>query len=174
MPGWGDRLRANLRNATGRPGTGPEVYQGLRSMALGIDPATIAIPDGAPWTGAAMAAMEMELAGAVATIVAIADGTVSMYVSSGGGVIGAGGHAAVTAAADRFRSVAADSRGLLQRNEEFPLPEAGQVMFHVRTSDGPYSGGAAQAALGTGRHPLSPLYAAGQDLLTEIRLSTPP
>jgi hypothetical protein len=172
MPDWGKRLRAGLGQATARP-KGIEVYDGLRSMALGIDPATITIPDGVPWTGAAMAAMEMGTADAVATIVAIADGSVSMYLSSGGGVIGAGEHAAVRAAADRFRSVAADSRGLLQRTEDFPPPETGQVRFHVRTSDGSYSGGTAQAALGAGRHPLLPLFAAGQDLLTEIRLSSP-
>jgi len=57
-------------------------------MALGVDPATIVVPDGEPWSGAAMAAMEVGAGTAIATIVAIADGTVSMYVSTGGGVIG--------------------------------------------------------------------------------------
>ena len=142
-------------------------------MALGVDPATIAVTEGAPWGGAAMAAMELSQATAIATIVAVADGTVSMYLSTGGGVLGAGSHAVVRAAADRFRTVAADSRGLLERTEEFPLPEPGHVRFHVRTGDGAYSGGAAEAALRIGRHPLSPLHDAGQDLLTEIRLSTP-
>jgi hypothetical protein len=173
MPDWGGRIRSGLGKATGRPAGGPDVYQGLRSMALGVDPATIAVTEGAPWGGAAMAAMEFGLASAVATIVAVADGTVSMYVSTGGGVIGAGGHAVVRAAADRFRTIAADSRGLLERTEEFALPETGHVRFHVRTGDGAYSGGAEEAALRAGRHPLSPLHDAGQDLLTEIRLSTP-
>jgi hypothetical protein len=142
-------------------------------MAFRVDPETIAVPDGQPWSGAAMAAMEFGLSDAVATIVAIADGTVSMYLSTGGGAIGAGGHAAVKAAADRFRTVAADSRGLLQRTEDFPLPETGQVRFHTRSADGDFTGFAEEAALRSGRHPLSPLYGAGQDLLTEIRLSTP-
>jgi hypothetical protein len=38
-------------------------------------------------------------------------------------------------------------------------------------SDG-FSGAAPESALRGGRHPLSPLYAAGQDLLTEIRLAS--
>jgi hypothetical protein len=47
------------------------------------------------------------------------------------------------------------------------------VRFQVRTVDGIYSGVAPETALQAGRHPLAPLYAAGQDLLTEIRLATP-
>jgi hypothetical protein len=151
----------------------PDVFRGLRSTALAVDPASIAIQDGESWSGAAMAAMEIGLPDATATIVAIADGTVSMYLSSGGGVIGAGAHAAVRGAAERFRTVVAESRGLMQRGDELPLPDSGQVRFHARLADGPYSAAAAEAVLRTGRHPLSPLYAAGQDLLTEIRLSTP-
>jgi hypothetical protein len=172
MPDWGERVRSGIDRATGRP-SGPEVYEGLRSVAFGVDPGTIAVPDGEPWSGVAMAAMEIGMGNAVATIVAIADGTVSMYVSTGGGVIGAGGHAAVRAAADRFRTVAADSRGLLMQTEDFPLPAIGQVRFHIRTADGDFTGTAEEAALRPGRHPLSQLYGAGQDLLTEIRLSTP-
>ena len=124
-------------------------------------------------SGAYVALMEFGMAKGTASVVAVVDGSVSMYVSTGGGVIGVGGHAAVRGRAERFRTVAADSRGLLQRTEDFPLPEIGQVRFQVRTGDGDFSGAAPEAALSAGRHPLSPLYAAGQDLLTEIRLSTP-
>src|SRR5439155_13514891 len=112
MPDWGKRLRSRIGKTAGRP-IGSDVYLGLRSMALGVDPATIAVPDGESWSGTAMAAMEIGLNNAIATIVAIGDGSVSMYISTGEGVIGAGGHAAVKAAADRFRAVAADSRSLL-------------------------------------------------------------
>jgi hypothetical protein len=172
MPGWIDSLKARLGRAIGRRER-PDVYNDLRSTALAIDPGSIEIPDGESWSGAAMAAMEFGLAGGTATIVAIADGTVSMYVSTGGGVIGAGEHAAVRGAAERFRTVVAESRNLLQVSNELPLPAAGMVRFHLRTVDGAYSAAAPEALLRTSRHPLAPLYAAGQDLLTEIRLSTP-
>ena len=169
MTDLGQRLRSLLGKAIGQPG---RTYENLRSIALGVDSSMIALPDGQHWGGALVAAMEIGLPKATVTIVATADGTVSMYTSAGGGVIGAGGHAAVRGAAERFRTVAAESRGLLDRSEEFLLPEAGEVQFHARTADGDYSGGAPEAALKTARHPLAPLYAAGQDLLTEIRLST--
>jgi hypothetical protein len=170
MADWGKAIRSRLGLARGRFAK-REIHQELRSIALGVDLATIAVEDGRPWSGAAVAVMELNVSGTVATIVATADGGVSMYLGSGGGVIGAGEHAAVQPAAERFRNVSADSRGLLQGADGFPLPEAGQVRFHVRTADGDYSGAADEAALRAGRHPLSPLYAAGQDLLTEIRLS---
>ena len=57
---------------------------------------------------------------------------------------------------------------------DFPLPTPGEVRFQVRTSDGGYTAAAAEAALRSGRHPLTELYASGQDLITEIRLASPP
>jgi hypothetical protein len=145
-------------------------------MALGFDPAAIRRPDGERWTGAAVAAMELGLAGsrATVTIVAIADGTVSMYTSPGGGVIGAGEHAAVRGAGDRFRAVVAETHGLLQHTQTFPLPTEGEVRFHARVGDDRLTAAAPEAQLRTGRHMLSPLYDAGQDLITEIRLTSEP
>jgi hypothetical protein len=88
-------------------------------------------------------------------------------------VIGAGEHAAVRAAADRFRAVLAEARGDLEPTTEFPGPTPGHVRFQLRTEDGGYTGAAAESALASGRHPLSESYAAGQDLITEIRLVSP-
>jgi hypothetical protein len=171
VAGWRERLQSLIGRAAGRP-SGQEVYLGLRSMALGYDSSSIAVPEGERWSGALVAAMELGRPDATVTILAVADGSVSMYLSTGGAVIGAGEHAAVRGVAERFRTVAAEMRGLLQQTDNFPLPDRGQVRFQVRTFDGAYSGVAPEAALQASRHPLAPLYAAGQDLLTEIRLAT--
>jgi hypothetical protein len=171
VPGWGERIRSRLGRAKSRT-PAPEMYQLLRSIPLQLDPATIKTPDDEPWRGAAVAMMEIGTATGVASFAAIADGTVSMYTSPGGGVIGAGAHAAVRDAAQRFRIAVAESRGLLEPTEHFPLPEAGQVRFQVRMADRAYTAVATEAALRTQRHPLSELYGAGQDVITEIRLAT--
>ena len=171
MTTWRERLHsiwAWIKGPRGKRG----VYRDLRSMALRVDPATIRMPEGERWSGALVAAMEIGMTEATTTIVAIADGTVSMYLSSGGGVIGAGEHAAVRGAADRFRTVVAENRNLLQRTGVFEPPSAGEVRFHARIGDDRLTGGAAEALLRTSRHQLAPLYAAGQDVLTEIRLTT--
>ena len=143
-------------------------------MALGVELGSLERPVGEPWSGAGVAVMELGIERAVASIVAVADGSVSMYLSTGGGVIGAGAHEAVRSEARRFRTVMADSRGLLQHTTEFPLPAQGEVRFHARIGDDRFTGAVPESALRGGRHPLSPLYAAGQDLLTEIRLASEP
>ena len=172
MPRFGDWLRARVGRGARTEG-GPAVIAELRTMALRLDVEAIRTPDGEPWKGAAVAMMEIGLAKGVASFLAIADGTVSMYTSVGGGVIGAGNHAAVRGAAERFRIVAADARSQLQTTTEFPAPTPGEVRFHVRTGDDARTGAASEQALRTGRQPLSELYAAGQDLITEIRLASP-
>ena len=172
MPSWFDRLGARFRRsggATSRPAT----YLGLRALATKADIASIEPEAGEALRGVAVAMMEIGLATGTATFVAIADGTVSMYTSTGGGVIGGGGHAAVLEAARRFRGAMADSRHLLEPSSEFPLPEPGTVRFHARTLDSDWTAMATEQALRTRQHPLAELYAAGQDLVTELRLSTP-
>jgi hypothetical protein len=171
MTTWRERLHsiwAWIKGPRGKRG----VYRDLRSMALGLDPASIELPEGERWSDALVAAMEIGLPEATTTIIAIADGTVSMYLSSGGGVIGAGEHAAVRGAADVFRTVVAENRNLLARTGVFAPPEVGEVRFHARIGDDRLTGAAPESALRAGRHALAPLYAAGQDVLTEIRLTT--
>ena len=171
MPTWQERLTETWgRLRRQRPPK--EIYTDLRSMALSVDPASLQTPPDEPWGGASVALMEIGVDRAVASVVAIADGTVSMYLSTGGGVIGAGEHEAVRAEARRFRTVVADSRGLLSPSGDFPLPGPGEVRFQARIGDDGFSGVAPESTLRAGRHPLSPLYAAGQDLLTEIRLAS--
>jgi hypothetical protein len=140
---------------------------------LTVDLLTIERPADESWSGALVAMMDIGMPEGSATFVAIADGSVSIYTSSGGGVLGAGDHVAVRAAGNRFRAVLAGARNDLRSTTEFPLPAAGEVRFQLRTEDAGFTGVAPEAALRTGRHPLSEAYAAGQDLITEIRLASP-
>ena len=172
MPAFGDWLRTRLGRPKRQP-DGSDVFAELRAQALGFDVESIQTPDGGPWQGAAVAMMEIGLPNGIASFLAVADGTASMYTSVGGGVIGAGEHAAVRGAAERFRIVAADAHRHLQSTTDFPLPAPGEVRFHVRLGDDAWTGAVSEQALRTGRQPLSELYAAGQDLITEIRLASP-
>ncbi|HET9085330.1 MAG TPA: hypothetical protein VFN41_13100 [Candidatus Limnocylindrales bacterium] len=171
MTTWLERFKETWGRIRGQRPPKP-IFADLRSMALTVDLATLHTPAEEPWSGAGVAMMEIGMDRAVASIVAIADGTVSMYTSTGGGVIGAGEHAAVRAEAARFRTVIADARGVLTRSTDFPLPEPGEVRFQARIGDDGFSAAAPESALRGGRHPLSTVYAAGQDLLTEIRVAS--
>jgi hypothetical protein len=54
--------------------------------------------------------------------------------------------------------------------ETYPLPDRGRTIFYVRTEAGVLTGGATEAELGQRRHPLSELFFAGQDVITQCRL----
>ena len=147
---------------------GARAAKDLRSQVLALDPATIEIPDG-HWQGAYVALMEIGLERGTASLVAVADGTVSLYTSTGGGTIGAGQYMSVREAAERFLRAAAEFAPAMQHAAEFPLPASGTVRFHVRTPQGDMSAGVVESVLRARRHALGPLYVAGQDVITEIR-----
>jgi hypothetical protein len=166
-----DRLRSILRGETGE--SGKATYLGLRSMVFSLDPDTLTFRSDAHVHGAWCSVIDFGQPKGAATLVCIADGTVSMYTSNGGGVIGAGEHASVWDAAIRLFNVADGAAPFLRISDEPPpVPGPGQVRLSVRTFDGTLSDELAEETLQRGRHVLSPFYGAAQDVLTEVRLST--
>jgi hypothetical protein len=107
---------------------------------------------------------------AVVTIVSLIDGTTSRYFSTGGGTIGAGEHEPVADAARAFVAMAQLLVGQTQPSTDFSLPLSGRVRFQVLTVGGGRTAEATEDDLGHGRHALSPLFHAGQDVVTQIRL----
>jgi hypothetical protein len=149
---------------------GADVYAGLREQILRLDPATAGMsqrPGGAIVWGALM---EMGYPNGVATIVALADGTTSMYTSSGGGIIGGGGHRAVVTATHAFLESVADHLGELRPDPGEALPAPGQVIIRALTYLGRLSGQAPEDDLGNRRHSLAPVFYAGQEVITQLRL----
>ena len=133
-------------------------------------------PSGGEWSDkpAVSALFEIGFAEGAATLACFADGTTSLYLTSGGGVIGAGEHESVRHAADRFLEVAARLAAQLTLDEATPLPGPGEVRFYVTGAGGVLTAAAPEAVLAAGGHPLSPLFAAGQAVITAIRESMPP
>jgi hypothetical protein len=144
-------------------------YMDLRNAILRVDLASIDVPEG-EWPGASVAMMEMRISNGTATMVAVADGSVSLYTSSAGDTIGAGEHLSARRAGQRFLRAAADHAPWMTATTEFPLPTEGMVRFHVRTPDGDFTSEVAEDVLRGRRDELAPVYLAGQDVLTEIRL----
>lgn len=147
-----------------------KAYLALRDQVLKLDPASIGVARASLPGGVFGVVTEMGLGVGVATVVAIADGTVSLYFSGGGGTIGLGPHegprrasAALLKEAPRFIPNAV-------RTSEFPLPAPNRVRFYFLTFAGVLTAEAADDDLQAGKNPLSPLYQLHQTLLTEIRL----
>ncbi len=162
--GWLGRL-------LGRAGGSGTRYETQRLRALNLDPSGLQIQE-SHWFGASVALMEIakDAGTGSASLVAVADGTVSLYTSGGSGTTGAGEHLAVREAAERFLQAAADAAQSMTATSDFPLPQPGQVRFHVRTPAGDMTVAVPEALLRARRHQLGPLYVAGQDVLTEIRI----
>jgi hypothetical protein len=110
----------------------------------------------------------------IATLVSFDDGTTSLYLSSGGGVIGAGAHDPVRRAAQLFREEAARVAGSFQpTGDEYPLPADGRAVFYVITDSATLtSGPLLSSELVSGKHPLAALARRAQDVITEIRKAT--
>jgi hypothetical protein len=107
--------------------------------------------------------METGYPTAVATLLGGVDGTSSLYFSNGGGYIGAGSHAAVAEAF--WRSSRSSTTP--------PLAGKGTTQFVAVTPEGLRGAAAPEDDLGNGRHALSPLFHAAQDVITQIRLTQP-
>jgi hypothetical protein len=156
------------KKATERP-TPVEVYEGLRQQVLALTPAEL----GAAFGEASVLALLMETGypEAVATLVGVADGTSSLYFSNGGGFIGAGTHSAVAEANRRWLEAAAACLSELSVITDPPLPAGGMTQLVAVTPEGLRGAVAPENDLGEGRHRLSPLFYAGQHVITQIRLT---
>ena len=114
--------------------------------------------------------MEVAFTDAVATIVSLRDGTASLYISTGGGIIG--GYSARNEA-KLFVAEAEKHLTSMNPTKSFPYPEAGRMKFYVLTQEGVYTADAAEKELTREGHALFPLFAAGNDVLTALRTASP-
>jgi hypothetical protein len=141
-----------------------EIYTKLRSQALGITAKTLGSKE---QTFGVI--METGYPEAVVTLVALTDGTASLYFSNGGGMIGFGQHEGPAVAARSLISYADHNLKQLAPAAETPLPRPGYTRFYVLTQNGTLTAEAKEIDLGENRHALSPLFYSAQELITEMR-----
>jgi len=171
MLGWLRSLFAGrVRGSRGSAGPGAGAYQHLRSQALTIDRAAAGIPAPSPDAPVWGLLMDMGFPNGTATLFTLADGTTSLYYSSGGGVLGGHDHEAVRLANAALLTQANRLVARMTPTSTFPLPAAGTTTFYARTDSGIVVGGGADEDLGRDRHDLSELFRSGHAVLTELRL----
>ena len=146
-----------------------EVYLGLRQQVLSLTAAQLGDDELAD-TPILAFLMETGYPEAVATLVAVVDGTSSLYFSNGGGLLGAGTHETVAEAGRLWLETGREFLPKLPELRDVPLPGEGMTQFVAVTPDGLRGVVAAEDDLGEGRHELSPLFYAGHDVITQIRL----
>ncbi|MGB9464514.1 MAG: hypothetical protein WBR10_05330 [Candidatus Acidiferrum sp.] len=170
--GWLTDRRALAQNRKGAAAfESKNLYLSLREQALQMKREKIGLPVPSkpeePWA----ALMEWGLGSGTATVVAISDGTASVYLSGGGGSIGGGeSHESIRKAARKMVSVAADFQLHMQTSDTHPLPRPGQIVFYALTDAGVFMVSASQDELSSRRTPLSKLGDAAQEILAQYRL----
>lgn len=120
---------------------------------------------GDPWA----VIMDMGFPEGAASLVCLADGNASLYFTTGGGVIGGFAHEKVRLASIAFVQMAKGYREQFSSVKAFPLPVEGRTIFYVRVDGSLLRAEASENDLGEGRHPLSKLFYAGQEVITQLR-----
>jgi len=149
----------------------PTVYLGLRNLMLQGSRVKFGISPGSKPTQPYGVLMDWGIPAGSATVVAIADGTASVYLSSGGGFIGGGqSHESIRAAAKRTVEIADEVQPLMQPTTTYPLPQRGQVTFYVLTDAGIFTASASDDDLRGQRSAFYKLGDSAQTIITEYRL----
>ena len=146
----------------------PRVYFGLRNLLLhgtrekfGV--AARSNPN-EPWG----VLMDWGVEKGTATVVALDDGTASIYLSGGGGYIGGGqSHESIRAAARQTVAAAKEVLPLTHATNEYPIPQRGQVAFYLLTDSGVFTASASDDDLRNHTSPLSKLGDAAQNVITQ-------
>src|SRR5262245_33411054 len=117
---WLRRVHAGERD---QEGENPMV--GLRLMALSLRPEELHLKVPSTGHGVWGSVTDISLKGGTATIVFLSDGTASLYLSSGGGILGGGSHESVSLAGARLLESLEVSFPSLHRGAASAPPAAG-------------------------------------------------
>ena len=168
-----NRNSPQASQSAGSERSGESVYLGLRDLALRGTPSGKSQDAGVPKAGKPYAVlMDWDIGGGQATVAAYADGTASVYLSSGGGFLGGGqAHESIRNAAIKTVEIAGELKGLMHPTAVYPLPQRGQVTFYVRTDAEVLTVTVPEEELRSHRSPLYELGDSAQTIITEYRLT---
>ncbi len=121
-----------------------------------------------------MAMMDWPIETAMVTLVSFADGTTSLYFSNGGGIIGAGTHEPVKRVSAEFLAVTELLLAGFVPAVDFDQPDSETVRFLARTPTSTLVADVALKEIEAGTHPLLPLFARAQDVITAVRMNATP
>jgi hypothetical protein len=113
--------------------------------------------------------MDWEMGGATASTVAYQTGDASLYLSSGGGVIGGGQHQNVNSASKQFVSLAQTFLDKTTKTETTPLPATDEVKFYLLTNQGIFVGKETMKNFENNSSAWLKLFEEGNNVLTELR-----
>ena len=148
-------------------------YKDLRNLAFNVTAEQIGVQSPADQTKIYGVIMDWDLGEGTATLVTFLSGDASLYLSSGGGVMGAGGHETVKQTVIAFITKAEKYLDKTIRAETTALPESDGVKFYFLTNKGKFVGEEQVSNFENGSSEWSDLFEEANKLITEIRNTTP-
>ncbi|MDH5181699.1 MAG: hypothetical protein OEZ39_17005 [Gammaproteobacteria bacterium] len=143
---------------------------GLRDKIFHLDPADIGLAEadfGHPVWGMVM---ETGYSDFSYTLLVLAEGTVSLYLSNGGGIIGGGEHDSVREVAGHFLSAAQAFYTHAKPVTDFPVPADGEVRFYFLTYNGVQLYSGQEEVFGNDQDDLSQLFYIAHGVISELRM----
>lgn len=144
-------------------------FEDLRSMAFSTTPEVLGLSLPADKISVYGLIMDWGMDGAVATSVSYQTGDASLYLSSGGGIVGGGQHQNVNSAAKKFVSLGQVFLDKAIKTQTTALPAADQVKFYFLTNNGIYVGQDIMKNFENNSSPWLKLFEEGNNVLTELR-----
>jgi len=156
-------------NPGGSPQPTPNPFMDLRKMALEATTELAAFDPSRADHQVYGALMDWGMGTGVATLFALQDGTASLYLSTGGGVIGGGSHEPVKSAARAFVRSFEPFVGTMSPDPRADLPSAGFTDLRALTTTGRLVLRATTEEFGRRRHPMADVFFAAQALIGALR-----
>lgn len=144
-----------------------EIYDSMRNQVLNLTPNKLGDFGNGP---VLCVLMETGYPEAAATLVAVADGSASIYFSNGGGIIGVGEHPQGKEYSLKLVESAKDYLTFAKFDKKHCLPEPGNTKFYFVTPKGVMSVEANEDDLGNNKHKLSPLFHKAHELIYVIQI----
>lgn len=149
--------------------TKENAYEELRNRAFKTTPEQLELSLPTDKTIVYGVIMDWEMGGGIATTVAFQTGDASLYLSSGGGVIGGGQHQNVNSASKQFIRLAQTFIDKATKTEMTDLPKANEVKFYLLTNKGIYVGQEQMKNFENSSSAWLQLFEEGNNVLSELR-----
>jgi len=163
---------AQIAKKAARKVLGKNSYEELRLKALSITPEDLGLAFNDSEIAVYGVVIDWEMRGYIATIVAFKTGDASLYLSSGGGVIGGGQHSNINKAAKNIVEFANQFTKLSIPAKVALLPETNKIRFHFLTNKGLYTAQEFMHNIDNETSSWLPFFTSANELLSELRLTS--
>jgi len=145
-------------------------YNDLRDMALSVTTDQLRLTFSDDKTEIYGVVMDWDVGEGTATLVCFVTGDASLYLSSGGGFIGGGGHDNVIKAINDFIKKSGTHLDKTSLTETTPLPDKDGITFYFLTNKGKFKATEQMKYIESEKSQWFDLFVEANKLITEIRI----